>query len=352
MYCLRTALLPVIGLFNAAYARLDTDSASNLAVYWGQNSYNQGSGNLTQQPLGYYCENTNIDVFQLAFVTVINGIGGAPQVNFANQGDNCTTFPGTDLLNCPQIGADITKCQGKGKTIILSIGGATYSEGGFGTEEEAIAGANLIWETFGPQKNSSRPRPFGDATVDGFDLDFEATVRNMVPFANRLRSLMAADASKKYFLTVAPQCPYPDLYNKEMLEGKVDFDAVFVQFYNNFCGLNTFEPGQEEQKSFNLGEWNEWAKTVSKNKKVKVIVGAPANQRAAGSGYVDASKLAEIVKYSRKFSSFGGVMLWDASQAYANGNFIETVKGALNSGFAGCRFGWRRTQMPMAHPVV
>ncbi|WEW60288.1 Chitinase 2 [Emydomyces testavorans] len=282
---------------------------------------------------------TTVIVFQLAFVTLINGIGGAPQVNFANQGDSCTTFPGTDLLNCPQIGADITKCQSKGKTILLSIGGATYSEGGFRTEEAAIAGADLIWETFGPRKaGSTRPRPFGDAVVDGFDFDFEANVFNMVPFANRLRSLMAADASKKYYLTIAPQCPYPDFYNKDLLDGNVDFDGVFIQFYNNYCGLDKFQPDVAQQSSFNLDTWDNWAKTVSKNKNVKVFVGAPANQRAAGSGYVDASRLAQVIRYSKGFSSFGGVMLWDASQAYANGNFITAIKAALGTASRAFRF--------------
>lgn len=235
----------------------------------------------------------------------------------------------SDLIS--RSSADIKECQRKGKTILLSIGGATYSEGGFRSEEAAVAGADMIWETFGSKKNgSSRPRPFGDAVIDGFDFDFEATVLNMVPFANRLRTLMTTDISKQYYLTAAPQCPYPDWYNKDMLEGKVDFDAVLIQFYNNYCGLNAFKAG-EEQQNFNFKDWDNWAKTVSKNKKVKVLVGAPANTGAAGSGYVDAARLGQVIEYSRQFSSFGGVMLWDASQGYANGNFIGSVKAALSA---------------------
>ena len=97
-----------------------------------------------------------------------------------------------------------------GKTILLSIGGATYTEGGFSSSSAAVAGANLLWKTFGPvQSGSSGNRPFGTAVVDGFDFDFEAGVSNTVPFANQLRSLMNADTSKKYYLSAAPQCPYP-----------------------------------------------------------------------------------------------------------------------------------------------
>lgn len=31
--------------------------------------------------------------------------------------------------------------------------------------------------------------------------------------------------------------PYPDLANNDLLNGGVRFDAIFVQFYNNYCGL-------------------------------------------------------------------------------------------------------------------
>ena len=64
-----------------------------------------------------------------------------------------------------------------------------------------------------------------------------------------------------------------------------------------------------------------WARTVSPNPAVKVYIGAPASSTAAGSGYLPASNLASIATQMRKsFPSFGGVMLWDASQAYGESN--------------------------------
>ena len=36
---------------------------------------------------------------QLAFLLSIQ----TPVVNFANAGNNCTLFPGTELLDCPQL---------------------------------------------------------------------------------------------------------------------------------------------------------------------------------------------------------------------------------------------------------
>jgi chitinase len=60
-----------------------------------------------------------------------------------------------------------------------------------------------------------------------------------------------------------------------------------------------------------------WAKTVSPNKDIKVYIGAPASPLAASSGYVDVDTLASYALNTRdQFSSFGGIMLWDASWAH------------------------------------
>lgn len=236
----------------------------------------------------------------------------------------------------PPHSEDIKTCQKEGKTILFSIGGATYTEGGFPSESAAVEGANLLWQTFGPASSSNSTksaakvyRPFGDASVDGFDFDFEANVQNTLPFAQQLRKLMDADSSKKRFLTAAPQCPYPDAANKDILHGPVSIDAVWVQFYNNFCGLNAFQDGNGNKSSFNFDQWDNWASTVSQNKDVKVMLGVPANTGAAGSGYVPASQLTPIIQYSKQFKSFGGVMMWDVTQAYGNDGFLDAVRGAL-----------------------
>lgn len=230
---------------------------------------------------------------------------------------------------------DIQTCQQKGKTILLSIGGATYSEGGFKSEADAKDGAKLIWETFGPKQAGSKAlRPFGDVSLDGFDFDFEANVEHMAPFANELRSLMNQESDKQYFLTAAPQCPYPDQADKDILNGPVDIDAIWVQFYNNFCGVDNFDSDPSVSK-YNFEEWDNWAKTVSQNPNVKVLVGVPADTTAASTGYVPADKLAEVIEYSKKYDSFGGVMMWDATQAEANEGFLQGVRNALGGGDSG-----------------
>lgn len=177
---------------------------------------------------------TDIDIIPMAFMTQVNtGPGNTPTLNFANQQNNCNTFTGTNLINCPQIGEDIKTCQQQyGKKILLSIGGATYTEGGFASAIEATTAADNIWQMFGPQnasqatsnvslsatiarrqhyhsphlkRQSTVLRPFGDAVLDGFDFDFESPVTNVVPFAARLRTLMDQDSTKQHYLTAAPQ---------------------------------------------------------------------------------------------------------------------------------------------------
>lgn len=226
--------------------------------------------------------------------------------------------------------ADIAECQSTyGKTILLSIGGATYSEGGFTSSDLAVSAAQNIWSIFGPSvSGSSVPRPFGASVVDGFDFDFESTVQNMPAFGTELRTLMNGDSSKQYYLSAAPQCPYPDAADGPMLNGAVSFDFVWVQFYNNYCGLNSFTVGSSTQNNFNFATWDNWAKTVSLNKNVKVFLGIPANT-GAGAGYESGSTLASIISYSKSFSSFGGVMMWDMSQLWANSGFLDAVSADL-----------------------
>lgn len=218
---------------------------------------------------------------------------------------------------------------------MLSVGGATYTEGGFGSSEAASLAAETVWAMFGPvQPESTVRRPFGKAVVDGFDFDFESSTSNMAPFASALRSKMdiaTAAGGKPYYLSAAPQCPYPDVADNDMLAGAVSFDFVMVQFYNNYCGLPSFMAGSSTQNSFNFESWDNWAKTVSKNSDVRVLLGIPGSSTAAGSGYTTGSSLASIIMFAKQFSSFGGIMMWDLSQVYANTGFLDQISKELGS---------------------
>ncbi|KAK3899041.1 endochitinase 33 [Staphylotrichum tortipilum] len=321
------ALCSLMPLLPGVLAGFDSAASNNIAIYWGQNSINRADG---QKRLATYCANSPVNIIPLAFLTTIKN---PTSVNFANAGDNCTVFPGTQLLRCPEIEADIQTCQSLGKTLLLSLGGATYTEGGFTSPSEASTWADTLWAMFGPSSSSSTVlRPFGAAVLDGFDMDFEATSSNMAAFASTLRSRMdAAQAAtgKKYYLSAAPQCPFPDAAMGEML-GAVGFDFVSVQFYNNYCGATSYVAGSGGPGNFNFQRWDQWARGgESVNKGVKVLLGIPGSAGAAGSGYVSGQQLKAVVEYSRGFASFGGVMVWDMSQVYANTGFLDSIVSAL-----------------------
>jgi len=213
---------------------------------------------------------------------------------------------------------------------MLSLGGDAYTEGGFTSASLATTGAEKTWAQFGPaQPNSGALRPFGTAVLDGFDFDFEANTQNMAVFANRLRTLMAASSSKPYYLSAAPQCPFPDWYNKDIIDN-VPLDFVNVQFYNNGCGASSYVPGAPDQWNFNFNQWDDWARGASKNPAVKVLLGVPSNT-GAGRGYLSPTALQPVITFSAKFASFGGVMMWDASQAGQNPGFISSVKSFLQT---------------------
>ncbi|KAH0584998.1 hypothetical protein H2248_008269 [Termitomyces sp. 'cryptogamus'] len=96
--------------------------------------------------------------------------------------------------------------------------------------------------------------------------------------------------------------------------------------YNNYCGVNNYY----DSNAWNFGVWDDWAKNTSPNKNIKIFVGAPAAESAANTGYVNAETLGKIAQETRsKYSSFGGIMLWDISQAYGNNRYDIAVKNAL-----------------------
>ena len=61
-----------------------------------------------------------------------------------------------------------------------------------------------------------------------------------------------------------------------------------------------------------------------------MFMGVPGNT-GAGRGYVTPGGLGPVIEDSSKnYDRFGGVMVWDASQAFSNGRFVAEVKQKLN----------------------
>ncbi|KAG2205516.1 hypothetical protein INT47_005890 [Mucor saturninus] len=217
-------------------------------------------------------------------------------------------FAGTQLLDCPQMEAEIKYCQSKQKKIILSMGGATPAYG-ISSMKEGEDLADELWNTFAGGKGPSRP--FGDVSIDGFDLDIENGEKaGYTAFVNKMRKNYETDTSKTYYIAAAPQCPYPDYFVGDTLnDAWIDF--VMIQFYNNYCNVvNT--------AAFNYHEWDTWAQTRSVNKNVRLFVGIPGSPTAANRGYVPYTQLVSTIQPLQSMNSFGGIMVWDVSQAYGN----------------------------------
>ncbi|RCH80863.1 Chitinase 1 [Rhizopus stolonifer] len=284
----------------AVYSR----NGPNVMYYWGQNSAN---GATTQGTLASYCQTGQVDAILLSFLHIFN-VGGLPQVNFANACEG-TYFPNSQLLFCPAIGSDIKTCQDKGVKIILSLGGAAGSYG-FSSDDQGQQFAQTLWDLFGG--GSSDTRPFGDAIIDGVDLDIEGgTSTGYVTFVSALRSKFSAIKSD-FLVGAAPQCPFPDAILGAVIN-TANLDYVNVQFYNNYCSALG--------SSFNFDSWDNWAKTQSPNRNVKVYLTLPGSPTAAGSGYVPMSTLTTLIPSVARYSSYGGVSIWDASQAWNNNGF-------------------------------
>ncbi|KAM3548104.1 hypothetical protein ARSEF4850_009612 [Beauveria asiatica] len=116
-----------------------------MAVYWGQ-YWSQNSSNVRQERLAYYCDDTNVNIINIAFITGMTPV----IVNFASAGDKCTqSMNNTGLLLCKEIEQDIKTCQGKGKTILISMGGAIPTASDWNSAADAEKSAQLIWDMFG-----------------------------------------------------------------------------------------------------------------------------------------------------------------------------------------------------------
>ncbi|KAI1433726.1 glycoside hydrolase superfamily [Xylaria sp. CBS 124048] len=317
---LRRILAIVVWLISVpcTFAAYEPSDSNNVAVYWGQNS---AGGANTQRQLIQVCESAkDVNVILLSFLTSPSNLNEG--LNFA--------------ASARPTEQDIIACQTEhNKTLILSLGGAIADNAwAFADADQAGSVAKRIWDSFGPasQTEPSIIRPFGSASVDGFDLDFEAPFSNMHLFAQQLRTFMDQDTAvngRKFYLSAAPQCPFPDANLVTVLHGDTAtfLDFIFVQFYNNpSCDLRSTSGFQASLK-----EWNDgWAGSNGS----KIFVGVPASASAIGpanvESFVDGSALAaRYISVAQSFLNFAGVMIWDMSQVDSNPAFLSPIVSAL-----------------------
>ncbi|KAK6507278.1 Chitinase 1 [Arthrobotrys musiformis] len=311
----------------------DIQGTNNVALYWGQNSAQISP----QSPLKSYCDRPDVDILILSFISLLYSNEKIPILNQATP--QCFPIPGSagGQVSCPELAQEIEYCKGKGKKILVSLGGAT---GGYEllSSAEAAAAAKQVWDTYlGGGQGGMAVRPFGEVEVDGVDLDLESPPgvegTHWPVFIDTIRSLYQTEAGrngkKDYLVTASPQCVYPDVILSPALRDKRSwFDMLFIQFYNNQCAPTN-------PSSFNFNQWAEWARSSSLNPSVKLFIGAPAAPSAAPSGgFTPLESLLEIASDSMEdcenarvfwngdsmatnstnpYNPFGGIAFWDAS---------------------------------------
>lgn len=328
-----TAAAPYAIMVNGSTnSSFNAQSSSNVAVYYGQSPATE------MYTLEQMCQDDNVDIVVLAFLTTFFGPAGQPVINFGPATGGTPTLGAqkinaTGLLDSPFLAKNITSCQSRGKKVLLSLGGATGVTN-FTSDAQATQFANNLWNLFGGGMTDSDMRPFGKVKIDGFDVDNEDhSTKYYNTFVSALRGTYAGDKSKQYYISGAPQCPRPDA--SIPLAAMQSMDFVFVQFYNNYmAGCDIGQPGF-------IDSFKAWSNDLSGNSTVagkgpKLYIGAPACEACAGKGYLEPANMTSVVKsaISAGVGNFGGVMLWDGSEAKnntgADGDYLKVVKSALS----------------------
>ena len=149
--------------------KFNAQASDNLAVYYDQTG---ATGQITLDDL---CQDSNVNIVIVAFLTTYFGPGDYPTVNFgAACGSHQTSemaFKGaTGLLSCSDLAENIIKCQDLGKLVLLSLDEADATTAFF-SDSQATTFATQLWNLFeaGTGEDSGL-RPFGNVKVDGFDI--------------------------------------------------------------------------------------------------------------------------------------------------------------------------------------
>ncbi|OAL56597.1 glycoside hydrolase [Pyrenochaeta sp. DS3sAY3a] len=345
----RSVLAVATGLLaTTVSAAFDAGSTKNIAMYWGQGS--------DQIPLSQVCADPTIDIVNIGFVNGFpQNVGDYPKTNFANAcwgyypDPHDSTKDSEFLQNCPGVADAITACQTAGKKVLLSLGGGYPTNYYLPNQEVAEYFAEFLQSAFGPKKDSwTGPRPFGDAAVDGFDLDLEAEVANVPSkeylylnydfLVTRLKALRSST-----LISAAPQCEVPDARLAYAIE-RVPFDYIFTQFYNTeACAAVTgYKQLNQGSTTFSFDAWVKYLQTYSKNKAVKLYLGLAAGPDGLPTHKDHYLKPEEanqlIVKYQKKYPTiFGGVMLWEATVSVRNPTYGKSfgywMKAVLDGRF-------------------
>lgn len=344
-------------LASTASAAYDASAKSNVAVYWGQGS--------NQMTLLEVCLDPNVDIVNIGFVNKFpKKRGEYPGTNHANAcGDATYTDPTTNqpsklLSSCPGVGEAINACKRRGKKVMLSLGGGWPTDYYLPTPDVANWFAEFLLGAYGPPtaewKAAGKPRPFGDAYVDGFDLDLEAAEWD-VPSADMLYANYDVfgkyiKAHSKMLLSGAPQCVVPDARIFLALK-EVPFDFLFTQFYNTWtcsAAKAVQDMKNNAESTFTFNTWISWLKNNSKNPDIKLYLGLAAGEDGLPTHkdhYLAPEDANMLVQSLQGDSMFGGIMLWEATVSKNNPTYDQSYGTWM-------KYAVQGTFKDKYHPVV
>lgn len=317
---LRYALAVALFLRSFAHAvpatlpRAASDGA-RLTVYWGAED--------DSTTLADVCADSSYDIVNLAFLSYFFAGGGYPELSLSTLDGPSkaqSAAGATDLQDGSSLVSAIEACQSAGKLVILSLGGAVgFADVTLDSDDQAQQIAETLWNLFLGGTADSTLRPFGSLKLDGLDIDNESgDPTGYTAFVTAMRSYYASDTSKTYYLTAAPQCPYPDA--SVPLDVCTQLDYVWVQFYNNDdCNI--------AQSDFTHAV-QQWSAGIGD---AQLFIGALASGADGDQGYVSSSTLLSSIKSVENMDlpNFGGAMLWEAQLAVKNGNYQKAIAAGL-----------------------
>ena len=236
---------------------------------------------------------------------------------------------------------------------MLSLGGGWPLDYSLPTVDLANYFADFLIGAYGPVTetwiNSNKPRPFGTAVLDGFDLDLEAEAwatgsneliyKNYDVFAQRIKS------TSTMLLSAAPQCVVPDARITPALKA-VAFDFIFVQFYNTYeCsamkGYLDLSLHPTQATTFTFQAWLDFLKNNSASPNAKLFLGLPAGPDGLPvhkEQYLTPTQADFLISKYKNQPNFGGVMLWEATVSVRNPEYCQSfgywMKASLDGTFA------------------
>ncbi|KAI8843160.1 glycoside hydrolase superfamily [Chytriomyces cf. hyalinus JEL632] len=316
-----------------------------LIGYWGQNAIGNGytpefKGQLLTKNLTWQCDSGLYQQINLAFMPEF---GSFPRFSLSLGGvdssSGCYWSQGTDGVApaadvqapCIALASQIKHCQSKNVKIVLSMAGDHLSDYYLHVGEGKLY-AQLLFDKF-LQGKGDPVRPFGDAVLDGIELDIEKNYQaggasvegakndwqpEMIQLFIELKKL-----SPKVILGVVPQCylnhwDYTD-YNMGRLiaSQNVKIDYVLIQYYNNPVCSYPF--------GFNFNDWK-------LKFKGPLIVGLPGDPSSAVyGGFLPPNDLQAVTDSIFSDAQFSGYSVYDVSSSNPPlSAYSQTLRDALD----------------------